>query len=114
MDGDRVTPLINGKECAYTIFENGIARCSIEKAWSDCKTTFRKPVSCHLYPIRVSKVGDLTALNYHSWTVCNPATILGNFAGVPLYIFLKDPILRVFGEDFFSELDKTGKQLSKK
>ncbi len=103
-DGDWVTPLNNGKECAYTVFENGIAKCGIELAWSKGKTSFRKPVSCHLYPIRVTRLGSLFALNYHTWQVCKPATILGKKTGTPIFRFLKEPIIRAYGEGFFKEL----------
>lgn len=112
-DGDRVTPLVEGLECAYAVFENGIARCGIENAWKKGKTRFRKPVSCHLYPIRVSKVGGFTALNYHQWSVCKPALDLGSSRDLPLYIFLKDAIIRAYGTAFFIEMDKVAKALKK-
>ena len=77
-DGDEVTPLINGKECAFSIFEKGIAKCGIEKAFLAGKTTFRKPVSCHLYPIRIKHYSGFYALNYDQWDLCDPARILGD------------------------------------
>jgi len=104
-DGDWVTPLIKGKECAYTVFENGIAQCGIEKAWQKGMTKFRKPVSCHLYPIRVTPLGSLFALNYHSWSICKPAVELGTQAGTPVFRFLKEPIIRAYGENFFKQLE---------
>lgn len=110
-DGEKVTPLIDGKECAYTYFENGIAFCGIEKAWREGKTSFRKPVSCHLYPIRESKVGKYTALNYHNWGICEPARILGRDQKVPAFRFLKEAITRVYGEDFYGELEEVYRQL---
>jgi len=110
-DGDRVTPLVEGLECAYAVFENGIARCGIENAWKQEKTTFRKPISCHLYPVRISKVGALTALNYHQWSVCVSALEFGSSMGIPLYVFLKDPIIRAFGNEFYMEMGKAAKQL---
>jgi hypothetical protein len=102
---DWVTPLNKGKECAYTVFQNGIAKCGIELAWQNGLTKFQKPVSCHLYPIRISKIGDHVALNYHSWSICQPALDLGEKAGIPVYKFLKDPIIRAFGRDFYTELE---------
>jgi hypothetical protein len=110
-DGDKVTPLIEGIECAYAVFEDGIARCGIENAWKKGKTRFRKPVSCHLYPVRISKVGVYTALNYHQWSVCKPALDLGSSRGIPVYKFLKDAIIRAYGIPFFREMDKVAKQL---
>lgn len=110
-EGDWVTPLNKGKECAYTVFENGIANCGIEIAWSKGMTKFRKPVSCHLYPIRVSKLGENIALNYHVWNVCHPALILGKKTGIPIYKFLKEPIIRTFGEAFYKELEEVDKAL---
>ena len=104
-DGDQVTPLVGREECAYVVFENGIARCGIEKAYEAGKTEFRKPVSCHLYPIRVSRLSNATALNYHRWGICEPARVLGKKNGVPVFRFLKDPIIRVYGEEFYNELE---------
>ena len=104
-DGDRVTPLNEGKECAYTVFEKGIAKCGIEIAWKKGMTGFRKPVSCHLYPIRVTRMGSHFALNFHSWTVCAPALANGNASGTKVFRFLKEPIVRAFGEEFYKELE---------
>jgi hypothetical protein len=104
-DGDWVTPLNKGKECAYTVFEKGIAKCGIELAWLKGMTKFQKPVSCHLYPIRVSKLGSHQALNYHEWHICQPALKLGQETGIPVYRFLKAPIIRAFGESFYREME---------
>jgi hypothetical protein len=113
-DGDWVTPLNKGKECAYTVFEDGIAKCGIELAWSRGMTRFQKPVSCHLYPIRVTKLGSHLALNYHVWTICQPAQALGRKTGIPVYRFLKEPIIRAFGEIFYNELDLVNVELTKR
>ncbi len=110
-DGDKVTPLNDGNECAYTWFEKGIAYCGIERAWRAGKTSFRKPVSCHLYPIRVSRVGKYTALNYHSWGICEPARILGKDQKLPAFRFLREAIIRVYGEAFYDELEAVYKEL---
>jgi hypothetical protein len=104
-DGDLVTPIINGKECVYTIFENGVAMCGIEKAYFDKKVDFRKPISCQLYPIRLAKINDLDALNYNKWSICQPARELGFEKGTPVYKFLKDPLIRKYGEAWYKELD---------
>jgi len=105
MEGDKVTPLIGREECAYVVFEDKIARCAIEQAFEEGSIGFRKPVSCHLYPIRVSKLKHGKALNYHRWSVCEPARILGEDKGLPVFRFLKDAIVRVYGEDFYEELE---------
>jgi len=106
-DGDFVTPLI-GKhgECAYVIFdEKGIAKCGIEKAYLDGKIDWKKPISCHLYPVRLGKLTDYTALNYHRWGLCEPACKCGSALKVPVFRFLKEPLIRKFGEAWYSELE---------
>jgi hypothetical protein len=111
MENDKVTPLVGGEECAYAVFEDGIARCSIEQAYDAGAIAFRKPVSCHLYPIRVAKLRQGIALNYHQWSICEPARILGKNEGVPVFRFLRDPLTRVFGEDFYEELEIVYREL---
>jgi hypothetical protein len=113
-DGDKVTPLVNREECAYVIFEDGIAWCAIEKAYIEGVVPFQKPVSCHLYPIRVSPLKTGVALNYHRWSICEPARILGKKEQVPVFRFLKDPITRVYGSEFYEELEIVYKELSKR
>ena len=104
-DGDWVTPLTNGTgACAYTVFEDGMAKCSFEKLYFEGKIPFRKPVSCHLYPIRISVFKAYDAVNYHRWDVCAPACKLGKNLKVPLFKFLKDPLIRKYGEDWYNEL----------
>ena len=110
-DGEKVTPLVNGNECAYAVFENGIAFCGIEKAYHAGNTKFQKPSSCHLYPIRVSEMGEYTVLNYHRWNICEPARILGKKKQMPVFRFLKDSIERVFGERFYAELEVVYKEI---
>jgi hypothetical protein len=111
-DGDKVTPIINGNECVYTYFdENGICKCTIEKAFNEGLIDFKKPISCHLYPIRITKYAKFEALNYHNWHVCEPARLLGAKVGVPIFRFLKDPIIRKFGEPFFKEMEEAEKLL---
>ena len=103
-DGDQVTPLINGEECAFTIFENDIAKCSIEKAFFDKKVDFRKPISCQLYPIRTKMLTDLEALNYHRWHICDVALEKGKKENVKVYEFLKEPLIRKYGKAWYKEL----------
>ena len=105
-DGDLVTPLVDGKkECAFTIFENGVALCGIEKAWKDGKIPFRKPISCHLYPIRIAKLAGYEGLNYHKWKLCKPACTCGAKLDVPVFRFLKDALTRKYGAQWYSELE---------
>ena len=106
-DGDLVTPLINGEECAYSYYsEKGICFCGIEKAYLEGKTKFRKPISCHLYPIRTKKIGESMALNYDQWSICHCAREKGRQEKVLVFEFLKEPIIRKFGKKFYKELEK--------
>jgi hypothetical protein len=110
-DGDLVTPLIDGKECAFCINEKGINLCGIEKAWLDKKVKYRKPISCHLYPIRVKKYSTFIGLNYDQWDVCEPARKLGLGINMPVYKCLEDAITRAFGKDFYNQIDEAAKLL---
>ncbi|MFT6996720.1 MAG: hypothetical protein ACJAQ4_000463 [Cryomorphaceae bacterium] len=110
IDGEFVTPLVNDEECAFVSFDrNGTAKCSIEQAHRDGKTDFLKPVSCHLYPIRVTQLKDSVALNYHYWPICDPARSCGAKLDVKVFKFLKEPITRKFGEEFFEKLVEADK-----
>lgn len=113
-DGDLVTPLVaNAEECAYSYFtEEGLCLCAIEKAYLDKKTTFRKPISCHLYPIRVKKLGDNLALNYDRWSICRCARDKGEREKIPVFRFLKEPIIRKFGKGFYKQLEEAYKLLN--
>lgn len=103
--GHYVTPLVNGKECAFVTFsEDGIAMCAIEMAWKAGKTDFRKPVSCHLYPVRLSRYNDFEAVNYHEWHICRPAREFGKENDMPVYVFLKEALIRKYGEKYYEEL----------
>ncbi len=110
-DGDLVTPLINNGECAYSINENGNCRCAIEKAWTNGKSNFRKPVSCYLYPIRVVRYAGFEALNYHKWKICKAARIKGAQEGVPVYRFLREPLIACYGEEWYQELEYAAREL---
>lgn len=104
-DGDYSTPTIGGRECAYAHYdEKGILKCGIEQAYLDGKISFRKPISCHLYPIRITKKKDFEAVNYHKWSICSAACTLGKSLEVPLYEFLREPLIRKYGEDWYDEL----------
>ncbi len=104
-DGDLVTPLIDSKECAYTIFENDIAFCGIERAWEDGLIDFRKPISCHLYPVRIKEYDSFDAVNFHHWDICHAACTLGKKHKKAVYEFLRDPLIRKYGEDWYRELE---------
>jgi len=107
-DGEYSTPTLNGKECVYAVYdERGILKCGIEKAYEKGKTKFRKPISCHLYPIRVTKYDNYHALNYDRWEICLPACELGRKKKLPLYKFLKDPLIRKFGSEWYQKLCNT-------
>ncbi|MFV0530528.1 MAG: DUF3109 family protein [Flavobacteriales bacterium] len=114
-EGDYVTPLVNGAECAYVVFEeNGTAGCVIEKAYNDGKINWKKPISCHLYPIRVTNYSEFSAVNYHRWPICNDACTLGKELQIPVYQFTKESLIRKFGEDWYNELDHIAHEYQKK
>lgn len=108
------TTLIDGGPCAYMTYDAlGIAQCGIEMAWKAGEISFQKPISCHLYPIRIAKYEhfDSEALNYDRWDICSAACALGEKEQVPVYRFLKDAIIRKYGEAFYEELDGAAKFL---
>ncbi len=110
-EGDLTTPCIDGnKECAYVTWENGITKCAIEKAYEDGKTDWKKPISCHLYPIRITAYPEFDVLNYDRWSICSPACAFGDELKVPVYQFLKEPLIRKYGEDWFNSLEEASKQ----
>lgn len=106
-EGDLVTSIVDGKNCVFTCYgENGMCQCAIEKAFHAGKIDFYKPLSCHLYPIRLKEYPTFTAVNYHRWKVCKAAEVLGRKEKVRIYQFLKEPLIRRFGEDWYAELEK--------
>ena len=112
-DSEMVTPLINEKECAYAIFEDGIAMCGIEKAFLAGAVKFRKPVSCYLYPVRTKKFKDFEAVNYDVWDICKPAVANGKKLGVPVYKFLKEPLSQKYGKEWYKQLILVAEELEK-
>ncbi|MDD4922910.1 MAG: DUF3109 family protein [Bacteroidales bacterium] len=104
-DGEMVTSIVNGKDCVFTCYdENGTCLCAVEKAWRAGYISFMKPVSCHLYPVRVKKFADFTAVNYQEWSICSGARLYGQQLGLPVYQFLKEPLIRKFGQEWYDEL----------
>ncbi len=112
-DGDFVTQLVNGKECAFVFFdENKIAKCSIEQAYLDGKISFKKPISCHLFPVRLKNFKSFTAVNYEEIEICKDACDLGKELGVKTYQFLKEPLVRRFGKEWYAELELVDQHLN--
>ncbi|WP_188499833.1 DUF3109 family protein [Pontibacter amylolyticus] len=104
-EGDYSTPTIENRECAYALYDNqGILKCAIEQAYYDGKISWKKPISCHLYPIRITKYDDFEALNYDRWSICAAACNFGAALGVKVYQFLKEPLIRKYGEGWYNEL----------
>ena len=114
-DGDMVTSIVGGRDCVFTCYEGHTCLCALEKVFREGKTRFSKPISCALYPIREKTFSDGTVgLNYHEWTVCRDAVRHGEQLGLRVYQFLRDPLIRRFGADWYAELEEVAKEISKK
>ena len=110
-DGEWETPLVENRECAYAVFtEKGVAKCGLEEAYNHGATTWRKPISCHLYPVRVKEYSSLTAVNYHKWHLCDPACELGDQLQVPVYKFVREALIRKFGEEWYAGLEEVARE----
>lgn len=106
-EGDFTTPCVDtNKECAYVTWENGITKCAIEKAYEDGKINWKKPISCHLYPVRITQYPEFEILKYDRWNICSPACSFGNELKVSVYQFLKEPLIRKYGTEWYAELEK--------
>lgn len=123
-DGELVTQIVCGKDCVFVKYDNisldggktrgpRCALCAIDSAFRNGKFHWQKPISCALYPVRLSKVGDMTAVNVHKWDVCQPARDLGKKLQLPVYRFLKDPLIRRFGQEWWNECDVAYGELKK-
>ena len=112
-DKENVTPLIGNEECAYAILKDNIFMCGIEKAWYDKKILFRKPISCHLFPIRIKYYSDFKAVNYQELDICSSARKTGEEEGIYVYEFLKEPLIRAVGKDMFNDLCIAATELRK-
>lgn len=103
-EGELVTPLINNEECAYTVMEDDIFKCGIETAFNAGAVSFRKPLSCHLFPVRVKQYRDFRAVNYEEWAICTPGVACGAKQNMKVYLFLREPLIRAFGEEWYNRL----------
>ncbi len=104
IDGDKVTMLVDDGPCAYTVKKNGVTMCAIEMAWRDGEISFQKPISCHLYPIRIDEYEGKDILSYEQIDMCKEARTNGDESGLPLYVFLKEPLIRKYGESWYNKL----------
>ena len=111
IENDKVTPLIDNLDCAYSVSDGEILMCGFEKVWSEGKISFRKPLSCHLFPIRIKKFSGFTAVNYQELSICSGGRRKGNEDGRYLYEFLKEPMIRAFGEQMYNELCLAAQQI---
>lgn len=111
-EGDLVTSIVNGKDCAFTYYEpGGMCKCAIEKAYREGRISFYKPVSCHLYPIRVTRYDHFSAVNYHKWKICKAARALGLKEEIKVYQYLKEPLIRKFGASWYEQLEIAAREL---
>ena len=110
-EGDLVTSIVDGRNCVFTCFEpGGMCHCAIERAYRQGRINFYKPISCHLYPVRLKEYADFTAVNLHRWKICRCAEVLGRKLGLRAYQFLKEPLIRRFGQAWYDELAQTAEE----
>ena len=113
-DGDRVTSIVGDKNCVFTCYDtDGVCKCAIEKAYREGRVSFYKPISCHLYPVRITQYKTFQAVNYHRWDVCKAAELSGKKEQVPVYQFLKEPLIRKFGQAWYDALDECAQEWKK-
>ena len=113
--GELETPLVNHEERVYVVFdEKGVTKCGIEEAFNQKLIDFKKPISCHLYPVRVKKYSSFSAVNYHKWDICDDACELGKSLEVPVYSFVKEALTRKFGEEWYQNLEEVAKEMRSK
>lgn len=110
-EGDLVTSIIDGRNCVFSCYgEGGMCQCAIEKAWRQGRIGFMKPLSCHLYPVRIARYPSFTAVNFHRWKICKCAEVLGRAKGIRAYEFLEGPLTRCFGAEWYNELKLTAQE----
>lgn len=123
-DGELVTRIINNKDCVFVKYDNisldggktkgpRCALCAIDSAYRNGKVKWQKPISCALYPIRIKDIGGMPGLNYHRWDICKPAVELGKKMDMPIYKFLKEPLIRRFGQEWYDECCVVAEELKK-
>lgn len=110
-DNEPVTSIVDGRECVFAYTDKGVWKCAVEKAYREGKTDFIKPLSCHLYPVRVKQYDSFRAVNYQRWNICECAVANGTKLKVPVYRFLKEPLIRAFGKEWYQQLDIAAKEL---
>ena len=115
--GERVISIVNDKDCVFARTDhNGWCYCVIERLFNrspELTKNFKKPISCHLYPVRLTQIGERVGVEYHRWDICHPARQLGRKLHMPLYRFLREPLIRRFGEDWYNELCLTADEWKK-
>lgn len=112
-EGEFVTSIVNGKDCVFTCYDSeGNCLCALEKAFREGKIDFYKPVSCHLYPVRVARYKEFRAVNYNRWNVCRAAVLRGKREGVKLYRFLREPLIRKFGNEWYKQLEYAAEEFA--
>ena len=113
-DGDEVTSIVNGRDCVFTRYApDGTCHCALEQAFREGCTTFMKPISCRLYPVRVTQYRRFRAVNLHRWEVCRPAEILGERLGIPAYRFLREPLISKFGAEWYTALEAAAEMVAR-
>lgn len=113
-EGEIVTSIVDNKNCVFTCYDaDGVCKCAVEKAYRAGKISFYKPISCHLYPIRITEYDTFSAVNYNRWKICKAAEVLGKKEKLPLYQFLKEPLIRRFGEKWFQNLEQVATEWEK-
>ncbi len=113
-EGDLVTSIVEGRDCVFTTYApGGKCLCALEAASRAGKLPPLKPISCHLYPVRLKDYGGFTAVNYHRWKICKSAVSCGRTRGLRVYEFLKEPLIRRFGQEWYDELDRTAREYLK-
>ena len=113
-EGEIVTSIVDGKDCVFTYYDvDGVCKCAIEKAYREERIHFLKPVSCHLYPVRVARYKSFQAVNYHRWKICAAAEVVGKQGKMPVYRFLREPLIRKFGQMWYDELDTCAQEYMK-
>ena len=112
VDGELVTSIVGGRDCVFTCYDKGCCLCALERAYRQGRTGFVKLISCALYPIRMKRFKDgLVGINYHRWSVCTDAVRKGRELHLKVYQFLRSPLVRMFGQEWYDELCEAAKSI---